>query len=177
VGITNGDTLMATIVGGTVTAYINGVQKIQITDPHPFSSGSPGIGFYLENSRGNPAPQAEYGFSSFRATDDLTESTISVRPSSQPWALSNAWMHGFSSTEMTMAFCGRPTRTNHIGSLGDDFGVGRNAPNASLLQADSELTQLRHTSSSLMSLSALAKSIPLIRFAEGLSHGMQLLWP
>jgi hypothetical protein len=78
VGMTNGDTFRATIVGGTVTAYINGVQKIQVTDSHPFSSGSPGIGFYLENSGRNPAPQAEYGFSSFRATDDSAVSTISV---------------------------------------------------------------------------------------------------
>jgi hypothetical protein len=84
VGMTNGDRFMATIVGGTVTAYINGVQKIQVTDSHPFSSGSPGIGFYLANSRGDPAPQAEYGFSSFKATDDSTESTISVSPSRRP---------------------------------------------------------------------------------------------
>jgi len=83
VGMTDGDTFMATIVGGTVTAYINGVQKIQVTDSHPFASGSPGIGFYLANSKRNPAPQAEYGFSSFRATDDSAVSTISVPPSSR----------------------------------------------------------------------------------------------
>jgi hypothetical protein len=83
VGMTDGDTFMATIVGGTVTAYINGVQKIQVTDSHPFASGSPGIGFYLANSKRNPAPQAEYGFSSFRATDDSAVSIISVSPSSR----------------------------------------------------------------------------------------------
>jgi len=81
VGMTDGDTFTATIVGGTVTAYINGVQKLQVIDSHPFSSGSPGIGFYLENAGHNPAPQAEYGFSSFTATDSWTGSTVSALPS------------------------------------------------------------------------------------------------
>lgn len=70
VWMTSGDEFKATIVGGTVTAYVNGSQKLQVTDPHPFSSGSPGIGFYLANSRGIPALQGEYGLSSFKATDD-----------------------------------------------------------------------------------------------------------
>ena len=81
--MTDGDTFKATIVGGTVTAYINGVQKIQVTDSHPFASGNPGIGFYLANSNRNPAPQAEYGFSSFKATDDSAVSTVSVPSSSR----------------------------------------------------------------------------------------------
>lgn len=80
----NGDMITATIVGGTVTAYINGVQKLQVTDSNPFSSGSPGIGFYLANTGGNPAPQAEYGFSNFTATDNLAPTptpTPGTRPS------------------------------------------------------------------------------------------------
>jgi hypothetical protein len=81
VGMANGDTFEATIVGDTITAYINGVQKLQVTDSKPFSSGSPGIGFYLANSRHNPAPQAEYGFSSFIATDDLGEPASTASPS------------------------------------------------------------------------------------------------
>jgi hypothetical protein len=78
VGMANGDAFAATIVGGAITAYINGIQKLQVSDPKPFSSGNPGIGFYLANSRHNPAPQAEYGFSSFTATDDSTGSLIST---------------------------------------------------------------------------------------------------
>jgi hypothetical protein len=70
VQLTDGDRFAATIVGGTVTVYINGVRKLQLTDPNPLPSGDPGIGFYLANSRHNPAPQAEYGFCSFTATDD-----------------------------------------------------------------------------------------------------------
>ncbi len=81
VGMANGDAFAATIVGGTITAFINGVQKLQVSDPKPFSSGNPGIGFYLANSRHNPAPQSGYGFSSFTATDDSTESLIST-----PWS-------------------------------------------------------------------------------------------
>lgn len=85
VSMINGDTFKATIDGGTITAYINGVQKLQVTDSKPFSSGSPGIGFYLENARGKPAPQAEYGFSSFAATDSSAgfyNFSVAVQPES-----------------------------------------------------------------------------------------------
>jgi hypothetical protein len=94
--MTSGDTFKATIIGGTVTAYINGTRKLQVTDSQPFPSGSPGIGFYLANSRGIPAPQAEYGLSSFSATDELNGSTSSVLPSSQAKHL---WVDALYTTE------------------------------------------------------------------------------
>jgi hypothetical protein len=64
----NGDVFSASISGSTITAYINGVQKLQLTDSS-FSSGNPGMGFYLANTGGNPTAQSQYGFSSFSATD------------------------------------------------------------------------------------------------------------
>jgi hypothetical protein len=63
-GVANGDVVKATIVGRMITAYINGVQVLQASDP-TYSSGSPGIGFYIEVGRG---VDHDYGFKSFTAT-------------------------------------------------------------------------------------------------------------
>src|SRR5439155_27259792 len=41
--IHNGDTISCTISGSTITAYINGVQKLQVVDS-TYASGNPGIG-------------------------------------------------------------------------------------------------------------------------------------
>lgn len=68
-GVTDGDTVTATMVGNVITAYKNGTQQGQVTDS-TFSSGSPGIGFNLENSvSGCPGTNTNYGFSSFTASD------------------------------------------------------------------------------------------------------------
>ena len=64
-GVANGDVIKATIVGNVITAYVNGVQKIQATD-NTFTDGAPGIGFYLEGATG---VNRDYGFTSFTATD------------------------------------------------------------------------------------------------------------
>ena len=47
-GVTNGDTVTATVVGNVITAYKNSVHQGQATDS-TFSNGSPGIGFNLTN--------------------------------------------------------------------------------------------------------------------------------
>jgi hypothetical protein len=67
-GIKTGDVLKATIVGNVITAYINNVQVLQVTD-NTFSSGSPGMGFYLQNATGK---NGDYGFTSFSATDGIS---------------------------------------------------------------------------------------------------------
>jgi hypothetical protein len=68
-GVTNGDTVSATIVGNVITAFKNGVQQGQATDS-TFSSGSPGMGFNLSNGiSGCPGTNGNYGFSSFNAVD------------------------------------------------------------------------------------------------------------
>jgi hypothetical protein len=68
-GVTNGDIVSATIVGNVITAFKNGVQQGQVTDS-TFSSGSPGMGFNLDNSQsGCPGTNAAYGFSKFTAVD------------------------------------------------------------------------------------------------------------
>jgi hypothetical protein len=61
----NGDVLKATISGSTITAYLNGKQMVQVTD-NTYTSGSPGMGFFLQGASGL---NANYGFSNFTATD------------------------------------------------------------------------------------------------------------
>ena len=83
VSIKTGDTLKASIVGTVITAWINGVQKLQYNtsgDSIKFSSGSPGIGFYLQGSGGSLSPQADYGFTSFTASDGGTTNTSPAAP-------------------------------------------------------------------------------------------------
>lgn len=63
--LTIGNVVKATIVGSTITAYVNGVQNLQVNDS-TYSSGSPGMGFFL---RGTPGVNADYGFMSFTASD------------------------------------------------------------------------------------------------------------
>lgn len=68
VGISNGDIVKATIIGNVITAYINNVQVLQATDA-TYSTGNPGMGFYLEGATGL---NGNYGFTSFTASDSVT---------------------------------------------------------------------------------------------------------
>ncbi len=65
-GISNGDTVKATIVGNVITAYINNVQVAQAVDS-TYPSGNPGMGFFIQ---GTPAANRDYGFSSLTASDE-----------------------------------------------------------------------------------------------------------
>jgi len=71
----NGDTIACSISGSTITAYINGVQKLQVVDT-TYASGNPGIGAYLQNATG---VNADYGFTSFAASDGLSGGPLSFR--------------------------------------------------------------------------------------------------
>jgi len=64
-GVADGDVVKASIAGDTITVYINGVQVTQARD-YLFTSGNPGMGFYLEKAKGI---NDKCGFSSFTATD------------------------------------------------------------------------------------------------------------
>ncbi len=65
---TDGDVVKATMIGNTITVYVNNVQTMQTVD-NTFTNGSPGMGFYLE---GNPGSINQYGFTTFMATDGGT---------------------------------------------------------------------------------------------------------
>jgi len=64
-GVKDGDVVKASIIGTILSVYINGVQKIQLSDDR-FASGNPGVGYYLEGATGIIG---DFGFSSFMATD------------------------------------------------------------------------------------------------------------
>jgi cell division septation protein DedD len=80
VGVVNGDVVKATIVGSTITCYINGTVIFGVTDS-TYSSGNPGMGFYLQGGLG---PPFNYGFSSYTASDG-TE-TPTPTPTATPTA-------------------------------------------------------------------------------------------
>lgn len=68
VQIVTGDVVKATISGTVITAYINGTLKLTYDtsgDATKFASGKPGIGFFILNNAGDPALQANYGFTAF----------------------------------------------------------------------------------------------------------------
>jgi hypothetical protein len=64
-GVKDGDVVKASMIGKTLTVYINGAQMIQLSDDK-FANGNPGVGYYLEGATG---VIGDYGFSSFMATD------------------------------------------------------------------------------------------------------------
>ncbi len=68
IGCADRDVLKATVAGksvATITVYKNGAPILSVTDrTGPFTTGSPGIGFFLQGATGL---NADYGFRDFRA--------------------------------------------------------------------------------------------------------------
>ena len=64
-GVKTGDVVKASMMGNTLTVFINGEQIFQLND-NKFTGGNPGIGFFLDGARG---VNRDFGFSSFMATD------------------------------------------------------------------------------------------------------------
>jgi hypothetical protein len=62
-----GDRVAASIVGNTLTTYVNGVEIFHVSDGTPFADGNPGIGFYLQGATG---VNSDYGFSCYAASDN-----------------------------------------------------------------------------------------------------------
>jgi hypothetical protein len=68
IGCSNGDILKATVRGNTITEFKNGSAIFSVNDS-TYSSGSPGMGFYIQN--GASSTNADFGFSSFSSTDQF----------------------------------------------------------------------------------------------------------
>jgi hypothetical protein len=67
-GLWDGDVVSASIIGNTITIWINGVQVLQRKDPlNHYTTGNPGMGFYYQDSTGS---DSDYGFTSFAASDE-----------------------------------------------------------------------------------------------------------
>lgn len=64
-GVKDGDVVKASIIGNLLTVYINGEEIGRVTD-NRFSSGNPGMGFFLDGTTGK---NRDYGFTNFTATD------------------------------------------------------------------------------------------------------------
>lgn len=134
-GLHNGDIVKATIVGTTITAYINGTQIVQGTDS-TFSNGSPGMGFYIEG--GSASQQADFGFTSYTATDGSstasTSSTSSTSPTttSQTTASTNAAAVGQNNYSTNFSLLENPIseggRWINGGSVGLDWGDVQTEP-------------------------------------------------
>ncbi len=65
-GLHNGDTILATAIGNTLSLYVNGVLVDQGTD-NTYTGGNPGIGMFQEFGTTNNL--ADYGFTSLTASD------------------------------------------------------------------------------------------------------------
>lgn len=65
-GVVNGDTIKATVVGNTISTYINNVLRASWTD-NTWSNGTPGVGMYIHG--GVVANNANFGLTTFTATD------------------------------------------------------------------------------------------------------------
>jgi hypothetical protein len=61
-GVEHGDVIEATIEGNVITGFVNGVEKITVTDD-TYASGAPGVGFNF----GVGDTYADHGFSEFEA--------------------------------------------------------------------------------------------------------------
>ncbi len=107
-GVANGDSVRATIVGNTITAYINGVQKAQVID-YTYTTGNPGMGFNLNGCTG---VNGDYGLTSYTATFDTAVSVVVVPTNYNPvqtatqswWESSTSFPCVFEDT----SFVGRP---------------------------------------------------------------------
>ena len=80
-GVADKDVVKATMIGNVITVYINNVQIGQVADS-TYTAGSPGMGFYLDGATGI---NADYGFTNFLASDELTNDST---PPSVPANLS-----------------------------------------------------------------------------------------
>ena len=105
VGVVNGDVVKATIVGSTITCYINNNAIFSVNDT-TYPSGNPGMGFYLQNGLG---PPLNYGFSSYTASDGTETPTPTPTPIVSPTPTPTAT---FTPTPTaTATFTPRPTPT------------------------------------------------------------------
>ena len=77
--LNDGDEVKATIMGDTIVAYINGINVLQTTED-TFSSGNPGMGFYVSDPT---LVNSDFGFTSFSASSDWDPVQIVVPPQSQ----------------------------------------------------------------------------------------------
>ena len=91
-GCVNGDVVQATVSGNTITVYKNGKSMLTATDSK-YTSGSPGMGFYIQNIVGTAAAaDAEFGASAFSAAGNASSSTA-FPATENPLLQNGAWIN------------------------------------------------------------------------------------
>ncbi len=92
-GCVNGDVVQAAISGSTITVYKNGKSMLTATDSK-YTSGSPGMGFYIQNILGTAAAaDAEFGASAFSAAGGASTST-GFPDTENPLSQNGEWING-----------------------------------------------------------------------------------
>ncbi len=106
----DGDVLKATVSGSTITVSKNGTSKLIVTDSK-FTSGSPGMGFYIKDVVSTAAAaNAEFGVSAFSATGSAsTDGSTGGSPggttgSAAPHQVSLSWNAPASSSDPVKGF-------------------------------------------------------------------------
>jgi hypothetical protein len=102
----DGDVLKATVSGSTFTVYKNGTSKLIVTDSK-FTSGAPGMGFYIRDVVSTAAAaNAEFGVSAFSATGSAGTDTSSggTTGSATPHQVSLSWNAPASSNDPVKGF-------------------------------------------------------------------------
>jgi hypothetical protein len=135
-GIQNGDVIKASIVGSTITVWVNGVVVGEATDSK-FRSGSPGVGFWL--NKGPASMNSDCGFTSFSATDGSMTAPAPAPTASrtQTASVSLAWNANTASiSPLTSSPPALMTPAHVPGQLrcAGDAGDGRNFSKNSLNQ-------------------------------------------
>jgi hypothetical protein len=67
-GLREGDVVKCSASGTTITTYINNVEIFHVNDS-TYTSGSPGIGFFLQDDGSDTPLATDFGFTSFMASD------------------------------------------------------------------------------------------------------------
>ena len=132
-GLRDGDVVKATISGSTITVYINGNQIVQGSDG-TFKSGSPGIGFYLEDASG---VNSDFGFTSFTASE-LGAASAAVTPTAQVRVSANSLTSSLTETK-SLALAPAASSSSSVNVLtyhNDNARTGQNLQETVLMPAN-----------------------------------------
>ena len=137
-GCVNGDIVQAAVSGNIITVYKNGTSMLTATDSS-YTSGSPGMGFYIQNVVGTAAAaDAEFGVSAFSATGSASSNSSPGGSSGGPISV-NATSLSFGSVALNQQVTQPLTVTNSGGSAAT-VSVAVTGAGFSLAGATSPLT-------------------------------------
>ena len=169
-GCANGDVLMATRSGNTITAYKNGQSLFSVTDS-TYTGGAPGMGFYIQNIQSGTAAQAnaEFGASAFSATDGQSGSGGGTTPTLSAFSCSSNSLASSSSSTCTVSLSQAApsggvsiglSSSNSLLSLPASVTVASGSSSATLSATSGNITSSQ-TATLTASLSGASKSVSI----------------